>query len=124
VNRFYHPQKFVPMFSCYICHNRYTLHDIGKCMVAMHFRVDINREVSKTHACEDCDMVMYSPLSQLVQHWYIAHGTFRKSVLTKFFHATLQTHLHKVLAFMEKLTEDFQQNDGRQTLIYECLFCE
>lgn len=52
---------------------------------------------------------MYSPLSDLVQHWYIAHSTFRKSVFAQLFHITLNTHLHKVLAIMGKLIEDFRQ---------------
>lgn len=119
VNRFF-PQKILPMFRCYICHNRYTLHNIGKHVVAMHFRVEIDREVCKTHSCADCDTVMYS----LIQHWYIAHRNFCKGVFAQFFHVTLNTRINRMLAIMGKLTEDFQQNSGRQTLMYACLFCE
>ncbi|CAH1732590.1 unnamed protein product [Aphis gossypii] len=65
---------------------------------------------------------MYSPLSELVQHWYIAHSTFRKRVFAQFFHITLNTHLHRVLAITGKLIEDIRQNGGCQTLMYACLF--
>lgn len=123
VNKFY-PQKILPMFVCYFCNNQFTLHDIGKHVAATHFKVDINREVSVTHACEDCDTVIYSPLSEFIQHNYTAHGSFRQGVFAQFFRETLLTHLHNVLAVMGKLTEEFQQNGGRQTLMYACLFCK